>query len=309
MEKSASTARPDRIQQLPTQPVFVFSGMGQQWWAMGRELLAEEPVFRRAVDEVCELFAAHSGWSLMEKLTADEAHSQLRETRYGQPAIFALQVGLAALWRSWGVEPAAVLGHSAGEMAATYVSGALSLEDAVRVTFHRSRLQYRAAGQGIMVAAGISEEEAARLVARHPRAISIAAINAAGSVTLSGDAAVLGEIETTINAAGGFCRTLQVDVPYHSPKMEPLEQELLETLRDIRPRSTDAVLFHRDRHGDVGQRGRCAVLVSQRARPRAFSDGRWAAPSRPVTACSWRSARILCFGATSPLPEEQAVQR
>ena len=144
---------------------------------MGRELLAEEPVFRRAVEEVSELFAALAGWSLLEKLTADEADSQLQETRFGQPAIFALQVGLAALWRSWGVEPAAVLGHSAGEMAATYIAGALSLEDAVRVTFHRSRLQHRTAGQGVMLAVGISREEAARLVARHPRAISIAAIN------------------------------------------------------------------------------------------------------------------------------------
>ena len=80
-----------------------------------------------------------------------------------------------------------------------------------------------------MLAAGISEEEAARLVARHPRAISIAAINAAGSVTLSGDAAVLAEIEKTLNAAGcASAALLQVDVPYHSPKMEPLEQELLE---------------------------------------------------------------------------------
>ena len=90
-------------------------------------------------------------------------------------AIFALQVALAALWRSWGVEPAAVLGHSAGEMAASYIAGALSLEDAVRVTFHRSRLQNRTSGQGAMLAVGISRQEATQLVERHPGAISIAA--------------------------------------------------------------------------------------------------------------------------------------
>lgn len=232
-----------RVSQVSPKPVFVCSGMGQQWWAMGRELLAEEPVYRRAVQEVSDLFAPLAGWSLLEKLTADEHSSQLGETRFGQPAIFALQVALAALWRSWGVEPAAVLGHSAGEMAAAYIAGALSLQDAVLVTFHRSRLQQRASGQGGMLAAGISREEATRLVEQHPRAISIAAINGARSVTLSGDAAILAEIDKTLNAADVFSRALQVDVPYHSPQMELLERELLESLRDIRPRPASTPFF------------------------------------------------------------------
>jgi acyl transferase domain-containing protein/NADPH:quinone reductase-like Zn-dependent oxidoreductase/ubiquinone/menaquinone biosynthesis C-methylase UbiE/acyl carrier protein len=224
-------------------PVFVCSGMGQQWWAMGRELLAQEPVFRRAIEEVSDLFDRLAGWSLLHELTADEQTSRLQQTRIGQPAIFALQVALAALWRSWGVEPAAVLGHSAGEMAASYISGALSLEDAVRVTFHRSRLQYRTAGQGTMLAVGISREEAAKWVARHPHAISIAAVNGALSITLSGDAAVLGEIDQALNAVDVFSRPLRVDVPYHSPRMEQLEAELLDCLRDIRPRPATTPFF------------------------------------------------------------------
>ena len=232
-----------RTSSMPLEPVFVCSGMGQQWWAMGRELLSQEPAFRRAVEEVNELFGSLAGWSLLEKLTADETASQVQETRVGQPAIFALQVGLAALWRSWGVEPAAVLGHSAGEMAATYIAGVLSLEDAIRVTFHRSRLQYRTAGQGGMLAAGISREEAARLVERHPRAISIAAINGLRSITLSGDVAVLAEIDKALNEADVFSRALQVDVPYHSPKMEQLEKELLECLSEIRPRPASTPFF------------------------------------------------------------------
>jgi acyl transferase domain-containing protein/NADPH:quinone reductase-like Zn-dependent oxidoreductase/short-subunit dehydrogenase/ubiquinone/menaquinone biosynthesis C-methylase UbiE/acyl carrier protein len=227
----------------PSQPVFVCSGMGQQWWAMGRQLLAQEPVFRRAVEEVSELFGRLAGWSLLDELTADERASRVQETRVGQPAIFALQVGLAALWRSWGVEPAAVLGHSAGEMAATYIAGVLSLEDAVTVTFHRSRLQHRTAGQGTMLAVGISREEAMQWVARHPRAISIAAINGANSVTLSGDPAVLAEIDKTLAQADMFSRPLRVDVPYHSPKMEPLEAELLEGLRNIQPRPASIPFF------------------------------------------------------------------
>jgi acyl transferase domain-containing protein/NADPH:quinone reductase-like Zn-dependent oxidoreductase/short-subunit dehydrogenase/ubiquinone/menaquinone biosynthesis C-methylase UbiE/acyl carrier protein len=232
-----------RIAAASPQPVFVCSGMGQQWWAMGRQLLAQEPVFRRAVEEVSELFGKLAGWSLLDELTADERASRVQETRVGQPAIFALQVGLAALWRSWGVEPAAVLGHSAGEMAATYIAGVLSLEDAVTVTFHRSRLQHRTAGQGTMLAVGIPREEAMAWVARHPRAISIAAINGVNSVTLSGDPAVLAEIDKTLGQADVFSRPLRVDVPYHSPKMEPLEAELLEGLRNIRPRPATIPFF------------------------------------------------------------------
>ncbi|MGA7487759.1 MAG: SDR family NAD(P)-dependent oxidoreductase [Xanthobacteraceae bacterium] len=232
-----------RTSGLPSKPVFVCSGMGQQWWAMGRELLAEESVFRQAVEEVDDLFGRLAGWSLLDQLTAAEKASRVQETRVGQPAIFALQVALAALWRSWGVEPAAVLGHSAGEMAASYIAGVLSLEDAVRVTFHRSRLQHRTAGQGSMLAVGMSREEAAKWVARYPRAISIAAVNGANSITLSGDAAVLAEIDKALNEADRFSRPLRVDVPYHSPRMEQLEAELSECLRDIRPRPASTPFF------------------------------------------------------------------
>ena len=214
----------DRAAADPGKPVFICSGMGQQWYAMGRELMAQEPVYRRAVEEVSEHFAKLSGWSLVDALAADESKSRIQETHVGQPAIFAMQVGLAALWRSWGVEPAAVLGHSAGELAASMISGALSVEDAAQVAYHRSRLQRRLAGQGTMLAAGISRAEAARLVERHPRAISIAAINGPGSVTLSGDAAVLADIDKTLTDAGLFSRLLQVEVPFHSPKMEQLRR-------------------------------------------------------------------------------------
>jgi acyl transferase domain-containing protein/NADPH:quinone reductase-like Zn-dependent oxidoreductase/short-subunit dehydrogenase/acyl carrier protein len=227
----------------PVRPVFICSGMGQQWWGMGRELLAQEPVYRQAVEQVCDRFADLCGFSLLNEIMADEMASHIQETHIGQPAIFALQVGLAALWRSWGIEPAAVFGHSAGELAASHISGALSLEDAVLAAYHRSRLQRRLAGQGAMLAAGISRAEASRLVERHPRAISIAAINGPGSVTLSGDARVLAEIDKTLNEAGLFSRALQVEVPFHSPKMEQLRADILEVLHHIRPRPASTPFF------------------------------------------------------------------
>jgi acyl transferase domain-containing protein len=224
-------------------PVFVCSGMGQQWWAMGRELLAQELAYRRALEEVNDVFSSLAGWSLLDELTADEKNSRIQETQVGQPAIFALQVALAALWRSWGVEPAAVCGHSVGEVAASYISGALPLEDAVRVVFHRSRLQGRTAGQGAMLAAGISPDDAARLLECRAGTVSIAAVNSPRSVTLSGEDCVLGEIDTALSDAGLFSRRLRVEVAYHSHMMEQLETELLDSLRDIQPRPSSMPFF------------------------------------------------------------------
>ena len=113
--------------------VFVFSGMGQQWWAMGRELFHEEPVFREVIEQCDELLQPYTGWSLKEELLADQARSRITETHIAQPALFSLQVALAVLWRSWGIEPDAIVGHSVGEVAAAHVAGVLSLEDAIQV--------------------------------------------------------------------------------------------------------------------------------------------------------------------------------
>ena len=218
--------------------------MGQQWWAMGRELLAQEPVFRRALEEVSDLFGGLAGWSLLDKLTADEQASRIQETRIGQPAIFALQVALAALWRSWGVEPAAVLGHSAGEMAASYISGALSLEDAVRVTFHRSRLQHRTAGQGAMLAVGMSREEATQM-GRTPPACHLDrghqrpefghALRRRGGARRDRQGA---QRRRMCSAApcGWTC-------PITAPRWSSSKRSCLDCLRDIRPRPASTPFF------------------------------------------------------------------
>ncbi len=107
---------------------FVFSGQGPQWWAMGRQLLEEEPVFRDVINRCDELIAKlGSSWSLLRELSAEESDSRIGETAIAQPAIFAIQAALAALWQSWGVTPNAVVGHSVGEVAAAYVAGRLTL--------------------------------------------------------------------------------------------------------------------------------------------------------------------------------------
>lgn len=222
---------------------FVFSGMGPQWWAMGRQLLQQEPVFQETIKKCDTLLKQYTDWSLWDELTALEVRSRIHETEIAQPAIFAVQVALAALWRSWGIVPDAIVGHSVGEVAAACVAGALSLEDAVRVIFHRSRVQAKAAGHGKMLAVGLSAQEAQQILAGHEEQVSIAAINSPIAITLSGDGNILQNIARSLEEKQIFCRFLQVEVPYHSPKMEPFKAELIESLEGINPQPSSIPLF------------------------------------------------------------------
>jgi acyl transferase domain-containing protein/NADPH:quinone reductase-like Zn-dependent oxidoreductase/NADP-dependent 3-hydroxy acid dehydrogenase YdfG/acyl carrier protein len=224
-------------------PVFVFTGMGPQWWAMGRELLQSEPVFRRTAEQCDAIFKCLSGWSVLDEMMADEERSRIRETQIAQPANFIVQVALAALWRAWGIEPGAIVGHSVGEVAAAYVAGVLSLEDAILVSYHRSRIQKKAAGLGTMLAVGLSSADVAPYLARFPDSVSLAAANAPTSITLAGDAACLQQIATELKEQDIFHRFLVVEVPYHSPMMNPLQPEILAALEGIQPRPAATPLY------------------------------------------------------------------
>jgi polyketide synthase 12/epothilone polyketide synthase D len=224
-------------------PLFVYTGMGPQWWAMGRELLATERVFREAVERCDRAFLPLTGWSVLAELQMPEEKSRVNDTTVAQPAIFAVQVGLTELWASWGIRPAAVLGHSVGEIAAAWSAGALSFEDAVTVTYHRSRLQKLTAGTGGMLAVGLGMEEARAALAGLEAEVSIAAVNSPKSVTLSGDTTRLDELRASLEARGIFARPLTVEVPYHSVKMEPLRTELLASLANLQPRQARTPLY------------------------------------------------------------------
>ncbi len=171
---------------------FVCSGQGPQWWAMGRQLLHHEPAFRASIDRSAAIVGQLGDWSLVDELTAPESRSRMDSTAISQPCIFALQVALAELWASWGVRPEALVGHSVGEVAAAYLAGVFSLDDAVRIIFHRGRSMELAPDSGRMLAAGISPEEAQWWVASYRDRIALAAVNSPNSVTLSGEGGPLG---------------------------------------------------------------------------------------------------------------------
>ena len=237
-ERRPGSATGHRVAGHEIKLVFVCSGQGPQWWGMGRQLLEREPVFRTTIERCDTLLRQHAEWSLLSELMADESHSRLHETAIAQPAIFALQVALAALWKSWGVEPDAVVGHSVGEMAAAHISGALSLEDAVLGIVHRGRCMDRVSSQGKMLAVGLTREEASSIIQGYEDQVSVAAVNSPSAAALSGDPEVLEHIAQSLRERDVFCRFLPVQYAFHSPRMEPVQDELLAALDKLDPRPT-----------------------------------------------------------------------
>jgi thioester reductase-like protein len=219
----------------PSRPVFVFTGQGAQWWGMGRQLLEREPLFRQTVQIIDDLFQPLSGWSLLTEMTRLESDSLINRTDIAQPAIFSLQVALAELWAAWGIRPAKVIGHSVGEVSAAYVAGIYTLADAVKIIYHRSRLQNQTAGQGSMAAVGLSQTEALQAIAGCEDLVQVGAINSPRMVTLTGAAAQVEEITSKLESAGTFVRRLPINYAFHSYQMDSIREELLTALKDIQP--------------------------------------------------------------------------
>jgi myxalamid-type polyketide synthase MxaE and MxaD len=218
--------------------VFVFPGQGSQWFGMGRRLLEREAVFREVIERCDRAMRPYGDWSLLAELTVtDAAQSRLNEIDIIQPALFAMQVALAVLWRSWGIEPQAVVGHSLGEVAAACVAGALSFDDAVRVVCQRSRLFKRTVGQGAMAAVELSIEDARRVLVGFEDRVSIAVNNGPTSTVLSGDPVALAAIVDQLQRGDIFCRMVNVDFAAHSPQMEPLRADFLQALAGLQPRA------------------------------------------------------------------------
>jgi acyl transferase domain-containing protein/acyl carrier protein len=225
----------DMIPNRPTRLAFVFSGQGGQWYNMGRELLKKEPVFYQAMQQIDQIVRANFGWSLMNSFDSEQSTSQLSDIDLIQPMLFSIQVALASLWASWGIKPDAVIGHSMGEVAAAYVAGILTLEDAVQIICRRSQLLKQLPGLGSMMVTELSTADAKALIKDHGEKISIAAINSPSSTVLSGEPEAMKKIMDILQGRNLFCKLVNVDVASHSPQVEPVRSELLKALQGINP--------------------------------------------------------------------------
>lgn len=240
---SDEAAPPRALVEGISDPVFVFSGMGPQWWGMARGLLEQPGDFRDTAAEIDEVFREVSGWSVIAELLRPQAESRVSRTEVAQPANFLVQSALAKHLQQFGIRPTAVVGHSVGEVAAAYVSGALSLRDAATVSFHRSRLQAKTAGSGGMLAVGLDADEAQRRAARFGTAVCVAAINSTAATTLSGDSAALQTLHDELAGDGIFARMLHVEVPYHSQLMDPILGELAASLAGLTPSTAEVPVY------------------------------------------------------------------
>lgn len=210
-----------------TGTVFVFSGFGSQWPGMGRRLAAEEPVFAAAVDELDDDIRAAAGISLS---AAIQTGSIQPGVELAQPVVFGIQVALARLWASYGVLPAAVVGHSMGEVAAAVVSGALTAAEGARVIACRSRLLSRIVGFGAMAVVGLPASEVAGLV---PEDVHIAVISSPEQCVVTGDRAAVTELARRVTARDAQARVLAADGAGHSPQVEPLIPPLMAELDGV----------------------------------------------------------------------------
>ncbi|MDA2893507.1 acyltransferase domain-containing protein [Mycolicibacterium sp. BiH015] len=226
--------------------VFVYSGQGSQWTGMGRRLLADEPAFATAIDELEPVFVEQVGFSLRDIVAGGQTVTGIERI---QPVLVGMQLALTELWRSYGVHPDAVIGHSMGEVAAAVVSGALSVADGLKVIATRSKLMSRLSGQGAMALIELDPEAATELIADYPD-VTLAVYASPRQSVIAGPPDQVDAVIAVVAAKDRLARRVEVDVASHHPTIDPILPELREALRDLRPASPNIPMVITTREHD-----------------------------------------------------------
>ena len=202
---------------------FLFTGQGSQYVSMGASLFKTQPIFRDALEQCDQLLGERLGQPLLTVIYPDATEgSPLDQAAYAQPALFALEYALAQLWRSWGIEPEVVMGHSLGEYVAACIAGVFSLEDALTLVSERGRLMQALPEAGGMAAIFADEKQVASTLAPYPEELSIAAVNGPREVVISGKGKALRALVDYLDHRGIRSRHLEVTHAFHSPLMKPM---------------------------------------------------------------------------------------
>ncbi|WP_141576726.1 type I polyketide synthase [Actinomadura sp. WMMA1423] len=224
--------------------VFVFPGQGSQWQGMAVELLDSAPAFAERMRDCARALAPHVTWDLLDVLRGRAGARALDEVDVVQPALWAVMVSLAGLWRSFGVEPSAVVGHSQGEIAAACVAGALTLEEGARVVALRSRvIREDLAGRGGMMSVALPAERLAELLPAWGGRLQLAVVNSPVSAVVCGDPAALEELAARLAGEDVRVRRIPVDYASHSVFVEEIRDRLLAELDGIAPRECGAAFY------------------------------------------------------------------